>query len=94
MPELEADPAQGRAAVDNQSRRPIEYTVDGEPQFTEKPDLAVREILVKAGVDPADHYLVELKEPKPIEYRDLDQMLHLHENERFVTVHHGPAPVS
>jgi hypothetical protein len=72
----------------------IVYTVDGERQVSDVPDLTVRQILVKAGVDPADHYLVEIKEPKPVEFRNLDEVLHLREHETFVTVFHGPTPVS
>jgi hypothetical protein len=71
------------------------YHVDGEIQFSVVHELTVREILSNAGVDPADHYLVQMRESgPPVEYRDINEKLTLHEGERFTTVYHGPTPVS
>jgi hypothetical protein len=70
------------------------YLVDTDRQVSTVDHLTVREILVNAGIDPADHYLLELRGKEQIEYKDLDQVLTLHEAEQFISVYHGPTPVS
>lgn len=92
MPIGVEDPSQGR--------RPhiIHYTVDGEPQETTEQELTPRQILQHAGVDPATHYLVEIKSHhEHISYEgrpDVEIPMHEHPHMRFVSVCTGPTPVS
>jgi hypothetical protein len=72
----------------------IRYTVDGVLQETRKSELTVREILVHAGLDPANHYLVELRGSHQIDYKNLDEEIHIHEKEEFISVFTGPTPLS
>jgi hypothetical protein len=76
------------------SERVITYFVDNEPQTTTKAELTVREILAKSGNDPATHYLVELQGDHQIPYKNLDEELKVHENEKFAAIFTGPTPVS
>lgn len=70
------------------------YFVDGERQVSLVAHLTVREILSNAKVDPQDHYLVELHGHEQIEHKDLSTVVHLRQGEKFITVYHGPTPVS
>lgn len=72
----------------------IDYTVDGAPQETAEARLTVREILRRAGLDPQNHYLVELRGANQIDHKDLDEQLHIHEKEQFISVFTGPTPLS
>jgi hypothetical protein len=72
----------------------IHYTVDGVPQQTTKTTLTVREILERAGLDLANHYLVELQGSHQIDLKDLNQEIHIHEKEEFISVFTGPTPFS
>lgn len=74
--------------------REVEYTVDGVEQETTTPTLTVREILEKAGLDPSNHYLVELRGKEQIDHRNLDEPLHIHEKEEFISVFTGATPLS
>lgn len=71
----------------------VVFYVDGERIEVHTHELTVREILDVAGLDPNDHYLVELRGHDRIEYKDLNQTLNLHEHERFCSVYHGQTPV-
>lgn len=70
------------------------YFVDTERQISVVDHLSVREILSNAGIDPNDHYLVEVRGSKQTEYKDLNQILELNEGETFISIYHGPTPVS
>lgn len=70
------------------------YTVDSVPQETTEATLTVREILEHAGLDPANHYLVELQGSHQIDLKDLNQEVHIHEKEEFISVFTGPTPFS
>lgn len=72
----------------------IHYTMDGVAQETTKSKLTVREILVHAGLDPANHYLVELRGSHQIDHKNLDEELHIHEKEEFISVFTGSTPLS
>ena len=72
----------------------IHYAVDGVPQETTKATLTVREILEHAGLDPANHYLVELQGSHQIDLKNLNQEIHIHEKEEFISVFTGPTPFS
>lgn len=70
------------------------YTVDGEPQETSEHQLTPRQILTKAGLDPTDRCLVEIKGKTQTKLTDLDAPVRIHERQEFVTVNCGPKPVS
>ena len=73
----------------------IHYTVDGEDQETRERELTPNEILRKAEVDPATHYLVEIRGRERISYQDRgDEPIRLHQGAKFVSVFVGPTPVS
>lgn len=72
----------------------IEYFVDNEVQRTDNPDLTVAQILQKAGLDPATHYLIELRGHDQVPLRDINQVIHIQEKEKFISVFSGPTPVS
>ena len=73
----------------------IHYTVDGEPQQTMERELTPRQILTSAGLNPAERYLVRIEGKHQESYKDrMDEPIHLHENEKFVTVFTGPVQVA
>ena len=79
-------------------KKPITYSVDDEPQTTAERELSARQILDKAGIDAANHYLVLIhgqagKEKES--YRDKpNEIIKLHENVKFISVSTGPTTVS
>lgn len=72
----------------------IEYTVDGVGQETTMAVQTVRQILDRAGLDPANHYLVELRGKEQVDHKDLEEPIHLHEKEEFISVFTGATPLS
>ena len=72
----------------------IDFTVDGVQQETTEAVLTVREILQHAGLDPVNHYLVELRGANQIDHKDLDEQIRIHEKEQFISVFTGPTPLS
>ena len=70
------------------------YFVDTEEQVSITDHRTVLEILTDARIDPATHYLVELRGHEQIELRDLKQTIHLREHEKFISIYSGPTPVS
>lgn len=73
----------------------FDYTVDGEPQSTSEHILTPKAILLKAGIDPATHYLVQIIGANTESYKDTpEKELHMHEHMKFVSSSMGPTPVS
>ncbi len=72
----------------------IRYFVDTEELVATQSRLTVAEILEAAKLDPSTHYLVEIRGHEQIPRKDIREVLHLHENERFISVSTGPTPVS
>lgn len=73
----------------------FQYTVDDEPQSTFEHNLTPRQILQNARIDPATHYLVEIKGQHKESYQNkMDEFIHMHEHMKFVSVYIGPTPVS
>jgi hypothetical protein len=70
------------------------YYVDNEVQHTTEKELTVRQILVAAGDDPETHYLLELRGNHQIPHKELDELIKIHENDRFAAIFTGPTPVS
>lgn len=85
----------GGDATDDRGRRPIPYTVDGEPFTTTDPTLTPRQIMERAGVDPDANYLVEVKGRHQTSYREHpDKEIRVQKGDTFITVSTGPTPVS
>ncbi len=72
----------------------IDYTVDGVTQETTEAVMTVRQILQGAGLDPENHYLVELRGANQIDHKNLDEQLRVHEKDQFISVFTGPTPLS
>jgi hypothetical protein len=71
------------------------YTVDGEPQSTTEHTITPDQILKNAGLDPATHYLIEVKGSVKESFQGKGGVeLHIHEHMVFVSVFTGPTPVS
>lgn len=81
--------------MENQVREhEIRYFVDTEELVTTNPRLTVKQILEAARLDPSTHYLVEIRGHEQIPHKDINEVLHLHENEKFISISTGPTPVS
>lgn len=73
----------------------FDYTVDGEPQSTSEHTLTPKVILQKAGIDPSNHYLVQIIGSNTESYKDFpDKLIHMHEHMKFISSSTGPTPVS
>lgn len=73
----------------------FQYTVDDEPQTTAEHVRTASQILTQAGIDPATHYLIEMRGKDQESYKDrLEVEIHMHQHMRFVSVATGPTPVS
>jgi hypothetical protein len=83
-----------KVVLETGAGREITYFVDGEKQETEKRELTVAQILEKAGLDPTTHYLVELRGPEQIKLTDSNEVIKLHEHEKFISVFTGVTPLS
>jgi hypothetical protein len=73
----------------------IHFTVDGQPFETTDAEQQAQAILVNyAKVDPANYQLGELEGhgPEPKVFPN-DQVVHIRDGARFVTVRVGPGPV-
>ena len=74
---------------------PIEFEVDTEQLTTDQKVLTPVQIMTMAGVDPATHYLVQLKGQHQESYQGKPQeQIHMHPKMKFITVSTGPTPVS
>ncbi|MGD0228173.1 MAG: hypothetical protein ABSF71_38200 [Terriglobia bacterium] len=72
----------------------VVYFVDGEKQETTQPCLTVAQILERVGLDPKTHYLVELRGGQQVKHTDPNETLHIHHDEKFISVFIGPTPLS
>ncbi len=70
-------------------------TVDGEPLEVPEHELTPAEIMRRAGIDAATHYLIEIEGriQKSLEGKN-DVPIHIHEGLKLVSVSTGPTPVS
>ncbi len=81
--------------VSDRTKSVFEYTVDDEPQSTDQHTLTPNQILTRAGIDPATHYLVEIVGNTQRSYQGKpDVPIHMHQHMKFVSVFTGPTPVS
>jgi hypothetical protein len=74
----------------------IHFTLDGEPEETEKHHLTPDEIIREfGGQDPATTYLVQIKDGKKIDYRGKGhEPIKLHDGDKFQIISVGPTPLS
>lgn len=73
----------------------IHYKVDDEPQETTERELSANDILSKAGIDSATHYLVELEGHHRKSYEGKGtEAIHMHDHMVFISVSVEPTPVS
>lgn len=73
----------------------VHYSVNGESQETTERKLTPMQILQKAGVNPAENYLVEIRGRERISYQnDPNSLIEIYDNEKFVTEYTGAVPVS
>lgn len=69
------------------------YFVNGERQKIVGDELSVRDILARAGFKPADQYELIRDHPHHV-FTNLDEVVKLHQDERFTAIFHGPTPTS
>lgn len=73
----------------------IEYTVDDESQSTTEKVLTATQILQNAGINPADHYLVQIEGKHQESFQEKpNEPIHMHPKMRFISVSKVPATVS
>ncbi len=73
----------------------FQFTVDDEPFSTHEHILTPTQILQIAGIDPATHYLVEIRGNHQESYKDKpNEPIHMHQHAKFVSVFTGSTPVS
>jgi len=73
------------------------YKVDEEPEITEHKEMTPVQIMVAAGIDPKQHYLIQvLENGDQIKYKDNpDEPIKMRCPEmKFITVLSGPCPFS
>jgi hypothetical protein len=89
------NPAEGGQGSGNPLPKAIHYSVDGELQETTERTLTPRQILIAAGLNPNERYLVEIKGKHQESYKDaMDTPIHMHEGQKFVSVYTGPTQVA
>ncbi len=81
------------ADQEHSEHKALTYFVNGEPLITQKDDLTVREILTAAGFTPVEQYRLT-RDAGDYVYENYDQVVELHENERFTATYLGPTPTS
>ncbi|MFG1926855.1 hypothetical protein [Cryptosporangium sp. NPDC048952] len=88
-------PAQTDANRHDGPRRNITFKVDDERVTTRDDRMTPNEILTLVHLDPASHYLVELKGREQVSYRNHgNDEIRVHDGSVFVSVSTGPTPVS
>lgn len=71
----------------------VTVIIDDDPVLTPK-DTTPRDLLVAAGLDPAQRQLVKVQGKHQTPYPDPDVELKVHEGEQFITLSTGGTPVS
>lgn len=73
----------------------IHYKVNDEPQETTERTLTPHQIMTLARIKPDENYLVEIKGRNRESFQGREnEPIHMHENQKFVTVFTGAVPVS
>jgi len=85
---------QEKVVLERPAGQELTYFVDAEKQETRERELTVGQILEKAGLDPKTHYLVEVRGAEQIKLTDPNELVKLHEHEKFISVFTGVTPLS
>jgi len=73
----------------------FEVTVDCETVVIPRKHVTPSLILNKAGLDPADRYLIQINGQNKVSYKDkADQVINVHENQVFITGKLGAVAVA
>lgn len=72
----------------------ITYFVNGESETTDQGELTVRAILEGAGLAPATDYVLMSENPPKDYGTNYDELVRLHEHERFLGLFKAPTPTS
>jgi len=72
----------------------ITYFVNGEKETTKEPELAVKQILENAGFTPETDYTLAREHPHHDFDSNYNELVKIHENERFQAKFKGPTPTS
>lgn len=71
------------------------FTVDGEALSTHEHILTPRQIMVLAGIDPATHFITEVRGHEQISFEGKpDEPVRMHNGLVFISSTTGPTPVS
>lgn len=71
------------------------FTVDGEELSTHEHQLTPRQIMVLAGIEPATHFLTEIRGHEQISFEGKpDEPIRMHNGLVFISSSVGPTPVS
>lgn len=93
----QAGQEEGMSAKDDKDKKPkqISIEIDGEDFEVEEREMTVAELLALVDLDPADSYLIELHgEGKQDKHESGDEVIKLHNRQRFVSGDRAPAPVA
>lgn len=80
-------------SVEEKRAHVIHYFVD-RIEESAKRSLTVGEILKKAGFNPAEYYLLQIRGKEEIPHKDAEKVIELHEGEHFVAIFTGATPLS
>ena len=73
----------------------FEIYVDGESYEAPEKTMTANAVLMLAGLETSEHYLVEIKGKHQDSYEGQgDKEIHLHEGSKFISVFIGPTPVA
>lgn len=72
----------------------IKYFVNGEEETTREPELTVKQILENAGFAPETDYTLARENPPHDFDSHYNELVRIHENERFQAKFKGPTPTS
>jgi len=73
----------------------IDFEVDNEHLETRSHELTPVQIMVLAGIDPANHYLTEIEGHHQKSLKDAPNVpVRINEGRRFVSASTGPTPTS
>lgn len=73
----------------------FEITVDGETVEIPRKDVTPALIIEIAGLDPAERYLIQITGQKKESYKDSpNEVIHVHENQVFITGKLGAVAVA
>jgi hypothetical protein len=76
--------------------RKIEIELDGEVFEVDDREMTVEELLALVELDPAEHYLIELRgqSNEQVNHEDAAETIKLHKRMRFITGDRAAAPVA